>query len=300
MERAVFTEIRKLRTFMAIAEERSFTQAAKRLNTTQPSVSDQLKQLEQMLGLELIVRNKGMPITITPAGEHILEIANKLLLSCADAAEEMTQCRDEGLSRLVIGVEAPTLFIPERNQLLARFRKRASGTRLEIVSSTAAELSAGLCNGQFDLILTSARRPHDDVEAMPFFECALRLAVPKNSVARYKAARTGHLRHTRLMALRDNCHPWLPALKSRLSDQQIEWVDCPEDSYPALMHYAAATGIATLAPALPDQIEQLQQSFELWPIRDAALKARWSLMRRRGYQKSTRELFWRMAAGPAL
>jgi DNA-binding transcriptional LysR family regulator len=296
MDRPVFTEIKKLRTFVAIAEERSFTKAAARLNAAQPWVSDQLKQLELWLGLELIIRAKGKPIRITPAGEDILRIANRLLLSCADAAEDMQRCRDEGISRLVLGVEAPTLFIPERNRLIARFQDRARGTKLEIVSSPPDELSEGLCDGRFDLILTSARRPSDDIEALPFFECELLLAVPKGSASRYRSAREGRLRRTRLMALRDRAHPWLPALKAQLADEQIDWVDCPEDSFPALIHYAATMGIATLAPALPDQIDQLEARFELWPIKGRALRARWSLMRRRGYQKSTRDLFWRLAA----
>ena len=93
MDRPVFTEIKKLRTFVAIAEERSFTKAAARLNAAQPWVSDQLKQLEEWVGLELIIRSKGKPIQITPAGEEMLRIANRLLLSCADAAEDIAESR---------------------------------------------------------------------------------------------------------------------------------------------------------------------------------------------------------------
>ena len=215
MDRPVFTEIKKLRTFVAIAEERSFTKAAERLNAAQPWVSDQLKQLEASLDLELIVRAKGKPIEITPAGEEVLRIARRLLLSCADASEDMQRCRDESLSRLVIGVEAPTLFIPERNRLIARFQQRAKGTRLLIMSCAPDELNEGLCNGQFDLILTSARRPNDAIEAFPFFECELLLAVPKTCVGDYRSARAGDLHGIRLMALRDSAHPWLPALIGR-------------------------------------------------------------------------------------
>lgn len=296
MDRPVFTEIKKLRTFVAIAEERSFTRAAARLNAAQPWVSDQLRQLELWVGLELIIRSKGKPISITPAGEEMLRIANRLLLSCADAAEDMRRCRDEGLSRLVLGVEAPTLFIPERNRLIARFQERARGTRLEIVNGAPDELSEGLCNGRLDLILTSARRPNDDIEALPFFECEMMLAVPKPCVSRYR----GGLRGARLMALRDTAHPWLPALKAELAGERIDWVDCPEDSFPALIHYAATMGIATLAPALPDQVDQLRHRFELWPVPGHALSVRWRLMRRRGYQKATRDLFWRLAGTPEI
>ncbi len=296
MDRPVFTEIKKLRTFAAIAEERSFTKAAARLNAAQPWVSDQLRLLEEWVGLELIVRSKGKPISITPAGEEMLRIANRLLLSCADAAEDMQRCRDEGLSRLVIGVEEPTLFIPERNRLIARFQERARGTKLEIVSGAPDELSEGLCNGRLDLILTSARRPNDDIEARPFFECEMMLAIPKQSVSCYQTS----LRGARLMTLRDTAHPWLPVLKAELAGEAIDWIDCPEDSFPALIHYAATLGIATLAAAVPDQIDQLRHRFELWPVSGHALSVRWRLMRRRGYQKATRDLFWRLAGSPEI
>src|SRR4249919_3428730 len=85
MERAM--ELRHLRYFIAVAEEGSFTQAAeKRLHTAQPSLSRQIRDLETILHVRLIIRGpRGL--SLTPAGQIFLEHA-RLILSQADAAIE--------------------------------------------------------------------------------------------------------------------------------------------------------------------------------------------------------------------
>ncbi|MFX5760860.1 LysR family transcriptional regulator, partial [Acinetobacter baumannii] len=66
-----------LRTFLAIARERSISRAATRLHLTQPAVSQALKRLEDQLGLQLIDRQAN-PIEITRAGEEVRQIAEEV------------------------------------------------------------------------------------------------------------------------------------------------------------------------------------------------------------------------------
>src|ERR1700744_1782593 len=77
-------ELRHLRYFIAIAEERSFTRAAERLWIAQPGLSTQLRRLEAELGVSLFVRHtRG--VDLTQAGELLLERA-RVALAAADAA----------------------------------------------------------------------------------------------------------------------------------------------------------------------------------------------------------------------
>ena len=68
-----------LRTFVAIAEERSFTRAAARVSRTQSAVSLQMQRLEGLLGQTVIVRGKGGSIELSEQGAYLLGRARELL-----------------------------------------------------------------------------------------------------------------------------------------------------------------------------------------------------------------------------
>ena len=99
----MFTDVKKIKTFVAIVEEGSFTGAADRLNMAQPWVSVQLKQLEEMLDLTLVERSKGKLVKLSPNGREFFPIAKKLLASCAEATEEIRALRNRDRGKLVLG-----------------------------------------------------------------------------------------------------------------------------------------------------------------------------------------------------
>src|SRR4051812_36169080 len=77
-------ELRLLRYFVAVAEERNFTRAAERLHMAQPPLSVAIRQLEQQLGVQLLDRSSRQ-VELTPAGALLLERGTWLLAE-ADAA----------------------------------------------------------------------------------------------------------------------------------------------------------------------------------------------------------------------
>ena len=72
----------KLKVFMAVVQERSFTKAASVLGITQPAVSQNVADLEKMLGRKIFDRQKGS-VVLTPEGEVFLTYVEKLLDTCA-------------------------------------------------------------------------------------------------------------------------------------------------------------------------------------------------------------------------
>ena len=78
--------LRHLRYFVTLAEEQNFARAAARLHMTQPPLSQQIMQFEEMLGVALFIRGKR-PLRLTAAGEELLPEARRLLVG-AEAFRE--------------------------------------------------------------------------------------------------------------------------------------------------------------------------------------------------------------------
>lgn len=83
-------ELRHLRSFVAVAEERSFTRAALRLSLTQPALSRTIAQFEQLLGVTLLHRTRQI-VELTSAGQQFLPAARRALAVVEDALRSATE-----------------------------------------------------------------------------------------------------------------------------------------------------------------------------------------------------------------
>ncbi len=294
----MLTDVPKIRTFMAIVEEGSFTGAANRLNTAQPWVSSQLRKLEEMVGLKLVERSKGKTVRITPQGRELYRIAERLFASLAEAEEQIRELSQVVRGRLVLGVDPITLYIPERNRLLALFMAKETDIDLQMVSRTPNELFEGLRRGELDLILTSAPFPEGDrIEMLPLYEYDLSLLVPKVAAHAYSQLAPGSLRGAEIMVLQDSYHTGIfPWLRTTLEPDGVRWRDCPELAFPALMQFATLMGVATLVPDFSETMPEIRDGMEVRSIDDPRLTVRWGLMRRAGGPRKTADRLWRMAA----
>lgn len=283
---------------MAIVEEGSFTGAANRLNTAQPWVSSQLRRLEEMVGLKLVERSKGKMARITPQGRELYRIAERLFASLAEAEEQIRELSQVVRGRLVLGVDPITLYIPERNRLLALFMAQETDIDLQMVSRTPNELFEGLRRGELDLILTSAPFPEGDrIEMLPLYQYDLCLLVPKVATRAYSQLAPGSLRGAEIMVLQESYHTGIfPWLRSTLEPYGVRWRDCPELAFPALMQFATLMGVATLVPDFSETMPEIRDGMEVRPIDDPRLTVRWGLMRRAGGARKAADRLWRMAA----
>jgi DNA-binding transcriptional LysR family regulator len=84
-------ELRHLRYFLAVAEERNFTRAAARLYISQPPLSAQIRQLEQRIGATLFVRAPGA-VRLTAAGEALLQPAYAALAALDAGVDAVRTC----------------------------------------------------------------------------------------------------------------------------------------------------------------------------------------------------------------
>jgi len=86
-------ELRHLRYFIAVAEELSFTKAAKKLRLAQPSLTRQVRNLEDEIGVRLLDRSNNQ-VVLTEEGQRFLFDAKKLLALCAESVTAV-----QGMSR---------------------------------------------------------------------------------------------------------------------------------------------------------------------------------------------------------
>ena len=114
-------DLRKLRYFLAVAEELHFGRAAERLHIAQPVLSRQIRVLEGELGAELFMRDRRHTV-LTPAGEELLHEAGPLLAS-ADALLRRVRAAGEGVTRFTIGFMPGITLTP----VVRLLRERHSG-----------------------------------------------------------------------------------------------------------------------------------------------------------------------------
>jgi LysR family hca operon transcriptional activator len=157
-------ELRHLRYFVAVAEERSFTHAAEqRLHTAQPSLSRQIRDLETELGVQLIIRGpRGMDLT--PAGRVLLDHARVILLQVEVATEAARRAARPAKTSFVVGFLTgyEMEWLP---RVLEALSADLESTELTIHSAPSPELTQALLHGKIDVAFL---RPDDAAHGLKF------------------------------------------------------------------------------------------------------------------------------------
>ncbi|HET6740502.1 MAG TPA: LysR substrate-binding domain-containing protein [Kribbella sp.] len=152
-------ELRHLRYFIAVAEERHFGRAAARLHMAQPPLSQQIRRLESELGLQLL-RRTTRRVELTPAGEAYLLRARQILAAVSSAAGEAQRVAAGLQGRLVIGCVGSATYslLP---QLVRTLREELPKVEVAVQGEMLApDQAQALADGRIDLGLL--RPPVDD------------------------------------------------------------------------------------------------------------------------------------------
>ncbi|CAB3809682.1 HTH-type transcriptional regulator TfdS [Paraburkholderia caffeinitolerans] len=143
-------ELRHIRYFMAVAEERNVTRAAEKLGIGQPPLSQQIHALEDELGVRLF-RRTGHGVVLTEAGEAFATDAKRLL---DNAQQAITNAKSAGrgeIGQLNIGFTGSAAFNPVVAILIRKFRQSYPAVSLTLVEGNTAQLLSYLDDGRLDV-----------------------------------------------------------------------------------------------------------------------------------------------------
>ncbi|MBW7984409.1 LysR family transcriptional regulator [Enterobacillus tribolii] len=143
-------EIRHLKYFIAVAEERHFGRAAERLNISQPPLSQQIMALENEVGARLLART-NRSVHLTQAGELFLKECYRIIEYLNLAAERAARVHSGELGELTIGFTSSAPFITLIANSLRAFRQSYPQVHLQMREINTKQQIDPLLDGKLDL-----------------------------------------------------------------------------------------------------------------------------------------------------
>lgn len=244
--------LRDLKYIIAVAETQHFGKAAERCFVSQPTLSGQIKKLEEELGVAIFERT-NRSVSITPIGNAILEHA-RLIMEQADVIEQLALAHQDPLAGpLRIGA-IPTLSPYLMPLILLPLKQQHPQLKLVLSEEMTDRLLDRLRNHEIDAALLATAVDEPDLETIPLFDEPFWLAHPRDHAFYNKETITrADLENTELLLLSeghclakqamDICH-----LKGR--KEQGVMADLRAASLETLLQLVSAGFGSTLVPAL--------------------------------------------------
>ena len=164
--------LRQLRYLVALDETRHFGRAAQSIPVTQPTLSQQLKEMEARLGVKLVER--GRPVSLTPIGREIASRARRILLDVTEI-RQLAEAGTSGMAGTIRFGVTPTLgpyLIPHA---VVRLHREHPSLRLYIREGIPDDQINELMNGTLDMVLTPIPQPITGLEKTALFQEGLNL-----------------------------------------------------------------------------------------------------------------------------
>ncbi len=200
-------ELRHLRYFVAVVSHGSFNRAAEVLNLTQPPLSRQVRDLEEELGVSLLVRGSNS-VKLTAAGALFYEEAREVLVRADDAVRRV---RGETAKEILRVGYTSSMIASFISAVLAKFQTVAPRTRIELADLSSREITEMAGAGQLDLVVSPELSV---IKGIPGFQltelCRMQpvLVLPeRHPLAKLKRIPLDRLHHLPLVGLAKGNYP---------------------------------------------------------------------------------------------
>ncbi len=172
-------ELRQLRSCVAVADHLHFTRASEALHLAQPALSQQIRRLEEELGLELFART-SRSVALTEAGEEVVARARRILAEADAIQADVDALRGVLRGRVVVG-SMQSLGPLDLPGLLADFHSQHPGVDVVLREDTTQRMLAMIAADELDLaVATIEETPPDGLETCALYEEELVLAVARD------------------------------------------------------------------------------------------------------------------------
>lgn len=253
-------ELRYLGTFVAVAEKKSFVQAAIQLHLSQPAITAQIQRLEEELGVQLLDRNRRS-VRTTAAGEAFLTGARATLEAANEAAKAAQRAASQQTERLRFGFppSASREIVPS---IMTKFHKLYPHVKLDLFSYHTSTIVSELQRESLDLGFVRLPVRAKGIAVIPAHQEPLVLCLPKgHPLCGAADVSFGDLRQERFIMYE---RKWAPGFHDRIIDRCLEAGFSPvvsneiDEMYVAPALVAAGEGIAILPKmVIQDPIENV-------------------------------------------
>jgi LysR family hydrogen peroxide-inducible transcriptional activator len=275
----------QLEYLLAVANHGNFSLAAQHCFVTQPTLSMQIKNLEEELGIVLFDRTK-QPVMPTDAGLVVIEHARRAIGEFNRVREALDEMEGEVAGTLVLGV-IPTVAPYMLPRLVAEFRARYPQVNLEVREMQTAAIVAALGRDALDCAIVSAGTCPDSLSEQELFNDKFFAYVsPRNRLFERTNIRIEDIdMHELLLAGEGNC----------LRDQVVELcsgrpssaVPVESNSLETLMRIVDNTALMTIIPEMAVEFVPEERRGQVIPLAKGATSRKIILATRRTYVKSS-------------
>ncbi len=163
----------QLRAFLAAARCNSFSEGARLLKITQPSISKQIRDLEERCGEPLFDR-VGRQVRLTPLGVQVMTIARRMIDAELDALQVLTDVKALASGHLRIAAVGPYHLM----EILSAFHRRYPRVRVSIEFGHSRHVEDAVNNFDADLGVLARQHRVDGLDSLCYRQCPLLLGVP--------------------------------------------------------------------------------------------------------------------------
>lgn len=200
--------LQQLRIIKAIASENSFTRAAEILYISQPSLSKQVKVLENRLGI-LLINRENNKISLTEGGKLFLQYSERVLALCEESCRALNDLKNGDRGNLTVGASQTigTYLMP---RVLALFAQHYPQINLKVHVDSTRFIAKNVVNRDIDIAVVGGYVPDDlkkSLKIESFVEDELTLIIPKShpfATKKQKSINKDELYHLNFITLNPN------------------------------------------------------------------------------------------------